>query len=48
MILTKKTVRKIVSEKGYRIPVETLKRICDGRGILLSKFFLLLEKTSGD
>lgn len=38
-----KTVRKIITEKGYRIPVETLKRICDGNHISLSDFFKLLE-----
>lgn len=38
-----KTVRKIISENGYRIPVETLKKICDGNQISLSDFFKLLE-----
>ena len=33
------TVRKIKSTNEYRIPVETLKRICEARGISLSDFF---------
>lgn len=33
------TVRKIKSINEYRIPVETLKRICEARGITLSDFF---------
>lgn len=37
------TVRKIKSTKEYRIPVETLKRICDARGISLSDFFKKLS-----
>lgn len=41
--IDEKTVRKIISEKGYRIPVETLKKICDGKHITLSDFFKLLE-----
>ncbi|MFP5439049.1 MAG: helix-turn-helix domain-containing protein [Bacteroidia bacterium] len=33
------TIRKIKSHKSYRIPVETLNRICDARKIKLSDFF---------
>lgn len=38
------TVRKIKGETPYRIPVETLHRMCLERGILLSDFFKLFEK----
>lgn len=33
------TVRKIKRKNGYRIPVETLLKICDSRGVKLSEFF---------
>ncbi|GAA3573446.1 helix-turn-helix domain-containing protein [Snuella lapsa] len=36
------TVRKIKSKNGYRIPVETLIKICESRGIKLSDFFRLI------
>lgn len=38
------TVRKIKSTPQYRIPVETLFKICQERGISLSDFFQQLEK----
>lgn len=38
------TVRKILQEDGYRIPVTTLKKICDARGLKLSAFFELINK----
>lgn len=36
------TVRKIKSKTEYRIPVETLIKICDARGIKLSDFFKMI------
>ncbi|MBC9794891.1 transcriptional regulator [Sinomicrobium weinanense] len=38
------TVRKLKGEKEYRIPVETLYRICKERNINLSEFFKELEE----
>ena len=38
-----KTVRKILQENGYRIPVKTLQKICDAREIRLSQFFELIN-----
>ncbi|WP_335341874.1 helix-turn-helix domain-containing protein [Flagellimonas oceani] len=35
------TVRKIKGRNEYRIPVETLNRICEAKGIKLSEFFKL-------
>jgi len=37
--IDEKIVRRILDDKEYRIPVETLKRICDARQIKLSEFF---------
>lgn len=37
-------VRKIKSPKEYRIPVETLHKICESRNISLSDFFKLIKK----
>lgn len=37
--IDEKIVRRILDEKEYRIPVETLKRICDARQVKLSDFF---------
>ncbi len=37
-------VRKIKSPKEYRIPVESLYKICESRNITLSDFFKLIEK----
>ncbi|WP_422350891.1 helix-turn-helix domain-containing protein [Flagellimonas sp.] len=36
------TVRKIKGTKEYRIPVETLNRICEAKGLKLSEFFKLV------
>ena len=33
------TIRKLKGNKTYRIPVETLQKICDARNINLSEFF---------
>ena len=37
-------VRKIKTSKNYRIPVETLYKICESRNITLSEFFQLIDK----
>lgn len=39
------TVRKIKNNPQYRIPVETLFKLCQERGISLSEFFWQLQKT---
>lgn len=36
------TVRKIKGKNEYRIPVETLIKICEARGVKLSDFFKLI------
>ena len=41
--IDEKTVRKILQEDGYRIPVKTVQKICEAREIRLSDFFQLLE-----
>lgn len=38
------TIRKIKNGKGYRIPVETLYKICEARKISLSEFFKLISE----
>ncbi len=38
------TIRKIKSEETYRIPVETLFKICEARKISLSDFFKLINE----
>lgn len=42
--IDEKIVRRILDEKEYRIPVETLKKICDARQLKLSDFFRGIEK----
>lgn len=42
--IDEKTVRKILKEDGYGMPVKTLKRICESRDIKLSSFFELLDE----
>ena len=37
-------IRKIKGPNGYRIPVETLEKICDGQGISLQTFFKKIGK----
>ena len=37
------TIRKIKSHKKYRIPVETLSRLCEARKLKLSDFFKKVE-----
>jgi len=41
--IDEKTVRKILQNDGYRIPVSTLQRICEAKEIKLSAFFELIE-----
>ncbi len=41
--IDEKTVRKILTKDGYRIPVKTLQKICEAREIKLSTFFELIE-----
>tara|TARA_R110002049_G_scaffold57021_3_gene156805 strand:+ start:8139 stop:8372 length:234 start_codon:yes stop_codon:yes gene_type:complete len=36
------TVRKIKSKNGYRIPVETLNKICEAKNLKLSEFFQMV------
>jgi len=36
------TVRKIKSKDGYRIPVETLQKICEAKNLRLSEFFQMV------
>jgi DNA-binding Xre family transcriptional regulator len=36
------TIRKIKSKNGYRIPVETLYKICEAKNIKLSEFFQMV------
>lgn len=38
------TIRKIKSGENYRIPVETLFKICDARNLTLSDFFKLINE----
>ena len=38
------TIRKIKKNDNYRIPVETLQKICESRNLSLSEFFKLIEK----
>ena len=42
--IDEKTVRKILQEDGYRIPVKTLHKICDAREIKISSFFELINQ----
>jgi DNA-binding Xre family transcriptional regulator len=42
--IDEKTVRKILLEDGYRIPVKTLQKICDAREIKISAFFKLIDQ----
>lgn len=42
--IDEKTVRKILDPEGYRMPIETLEKICEAREIKISDFFKLIEK----
>lgn len=37
--IDEKTVRKILKDEGYIIPIETIQKICEARDINLSSFF---------
>lgn len=41
--IDEKTVRKILQENGYRVPVITLQKICEAREISLATFFELIN-----
>lgn len=41
--IDEKTVRKILQEDGYRIPVKTLQKICEAREMKLAEFFALID-----
>ena len=42
--IDEKTVRKILKEEGYRIPLNTIEKICEAKEIKLSSFFKLIEE----
>ncbi|MCR8668241.1 helix-turn-helix transcriptional regulator [Aestuariibaculum sp. M13] len=42
--IDEKTVRRIVSDKSYKISLYTLNKICEARGIKLSEFFQAIDK----
>lgn len=42
--IDEKTVRKILKPEGYRMPITTLKKICDQREITLATFFELVKE----
>lgn len=42
--IDEKTVRKILQEDGYRIPVRTLQKICEAKEIKISAFFELINQ----
>lgn len=42
--IDEKTARKIKKKEGYRMPVSTLKKMCDAKEISLSYFFDIIEK----
>nr|WP_299384841.1 transcriptional regulator [Allomuricauda sp.] len=41
--IDEKVVRKISQKKGYNIPLKTLHKICEARGVKLSQFFEQLD-----
>lgn len=41
--IDEKTVRKILREDGYEIPLLTLSRICEAKEIKISSFFKLIN-----
>ncbi len=40
--IDEKTVRKILQENGYRMPLRTVEKICEAKEIKLSDFFSLI------
>jgi DNA-binding Xre family transcriptional regulator len=41
--IDEKTVRKILQNEGYRIPLKTLYKICESRSLKLKDFFSVVE-----
>jgi DNA-binding Xre family transcriptional regulator len=41
--IDEKTVRKILQEDGYRLPLKTLYKICESRNLMLEEFFRLIK-----
>ena len=41
--IDEKTVRKILKDEGYRIPLKTLYKICESRNLKLEEFFKLIK-----
>jgi len=41
--IDEKTVRKILQNDGYRMPVKTLQKICESRELKLAEFFKLID-----
>lgn len=41
--IDEKTVRKILKEEGYRIPLHTLYKICESRNLKLKDFFKFIK-----
>ncbi|MEY8862476.1 transcriptional regulator [Tenacibaculum singaporense] len=44
--IDEKTARKIKKKEGYRMPVSTLKKMCDAKEMSLSDFFCIIEKNN--
>ncbi|MFT4696804.1 MAG: DNA-binding Xre family transcriptional regulator [Urechidicola sp.] len=42
--IDEKTVRKILQENGYGIPIGTIEKICEAKEIKLSSFFKLFDE----
>ena len=41
--IDEKTVRKILQDDGYRIPLRTLHKVCEARNLRLEEFFKLVK-----
>lgn len=41
--IDEKIVRKISQQQGYNIPIKTLHKICEARGVKLSQLFKSLD-----
>jgi len=42
--IDEKTVRKILQENGYRIPLRTIEKICEAKEIKMSTLFRLVDE----
>lgn len=42
--IDEKTVRKMLQENGYRMPLRTIEKICEAKEIKLSTFFKLIDE----